>query len=337
MKNRKSDSIISNTKIDDISKNRLIGLYEMMLKIRLVELRIEELYPQDEMKTPIHLCIGQEAIPAGVRANLNKDDCVFNTHRGHGHYLAKGGDLKAMIAELYGKETGCSKGRGGSMHLVDLSAGFYGTSSIVGGAIPIATGAALSSILQRNNRVSVVFFGDAALEQGAFYESANFAALKKLPVIFVCENNFYSVCTPLSKRQPNDDLYYRAEGFSIPGYKVNGNNVIEVYRVSKKAIDNARKGNGPSLLECRTYRWRGHAGAGPDVGLGYRTQEELDKWMNKCPLKSYERLLKKRKILTDEKKNLIEGAIKKEIEEAFEFAKNSPLPDGAEITKHLYK
>lgn len=323
--------------MEDLSKEKLIELYTIMLRIRMAELKIEELYSQDEMKTPVHLCIGQEAVSAGVCANLDRDDCVFSNHRGHGHYIAKGGDLKAMIAELYCKKTGCSKGRGGSMHLVDLSAGFYGTSSIVGGAIPIATGAALSSNLQRNNRVSVVFFGDAALEQGAFYESANFAALKKLPVIFVCENNFYSVCTPLSKRQPNDNLYYRAEGFSIPGYKVNGNNVIEVYRVAKKAIDNARKGNGPSLLECKTYRWRGHAGAGSDVKLGYRTQEELDKWMNRCPLKSYEHLLKKRKILTDKKEDLIERAIKKEIEEAFEFAKNSPLPDGAEITKHLYK
>lgn len=337
MERRKFNSIRFDAERSDIPKNKLIELYETMLKIRLVELKIEELYPQDEMKTPVHLCIGQEAIPVGVCINLNRDDYVFSTHRGHGHYIAKGGDLKAMIAELYCRQTGCSKGRGGSMHLVGLLAGFYGTSSIVGGSIPIATGAALSCILQKNNRISVVFFGDAATEEGVFYESVNFAALKKLPIVFVCENNFYSVCTPLSKRQSDNNLYYRAEGFSIPGYKVDGNNVIEVYRIAKKAIENARKGNGPSLLECRTYRWRGHAGAGSDVKLGYRTQEELNKWMNKCPLKNYENLLKKNKILKEEEKSRIEKAIKREIEEAFEFARNSPLPDGSEILKYLYK
>ncbi len=322
--------------MSDLSRDKLLELYTVMLRIRMVELRIEELYPQDEMKTPIHLCIGQEAIPAGVCANLNRDDYAFSTHRGHGPYIAKGGDLKAMIAELYGKETGCSKGRGGSMHLVDLAVGFYGTSSIVGGSIPIATGAALSAILQKNNRVSVVFFGDAAVEQGAFYESVNFAALKKLPIVYVCENNYYSVCTPLSKRQPNNNLYYRAEGFSIPSYEVDGNNVIEVYGVANNAIKHARNGNGPSLIECKTYRWRGHAGAGSDVHFGYRTQDELDKWADRCPLKNHERYLIERKISTKREMEDIKKALKKELDEAFEYAKSSPSPNVNEISKYLY-
>lgn len=320
-----------------ISNEKLTELYRMMLRIRLVELKIEELYPQDEMKTPIHLCIGQEAVPAGVCVNMNKNDHVFSYHRGHGHYIAKGGDLKAMIAELYCKETGCSKGRGGSMHLVDTSVGFCGTSSIIGGSIPIATGAALSAYLQENNRISVVFFGDAALEQGVFYESVNFATLKKLPIIYVCENNLYSVCTPLNKRQPNNNIYYRAEGFSIPCFKVDGNNAVEVYTIAKEAIDRARKGNGPSFIECKTYRWRDHAGIGAHMGLGYRTQQELDYWMKKCPLNKIENLLFEKKILTDEKSEAFKTEINKEIKEAFEFAKTSPLPEETDILNYLYK
>lgn len=321
----------------DISRKTLIALYTTMLKIRLTELEIEMLYPQDEMKTPVHLCIGQEAVPAGICANLRKDDICFSNHRGHGHYIAKGGDLKAMISELYCKETGCSKGRGGSMHLADVSVGFCGTSSIIAGSVPIATGAALSAMLQKNDRVSVVFFGDAGVEQGVFYESVNFAALKKLPVVYVCENNFYSICTPLKKRQPNDNIYYRAEGFSVPGYEVDGNNVIEVYKAANKAIAHARNGKGPSLIECKTYRWRGHVGPGADINIEYRTQDELDKWTKKCPLKYYERFLLEKGFLTEKEKEAIEKKVKEEIKEAFEFARSSPLPDVNEVLKYLYK
>jgi len=241
-------------------KEVLRELYRTMLRLQKVELRIAELYHQDEMKTPVHLCLGQEAVAAGVCLNLTKDDRVFSNHRGHGHYLAKEGDLKAMIAELYNRETGCSRGRGGSMHLIDTSVGVLGTSSIVGGCIPIATGAALSSVIQKDSRVSVAFFGDAAIEEGVIYESINFAMLKTLPVIYVCENNFYSVFSHLSKRQAGDDIYRRFAGFSIPSYRVDGNNVIEVYTVARKAVNNARRGGGPSFIECRTYRTRDHHG-----------------------------------------------------------------------------
>ena len=202
-------------KINDIPKEVLRELYAIMLKIQKVQLKIAELYHEDEMKTPIHLYLGQEAVAAGVCANLNRDDYVFSNHRGHGHYIAKGGDIKAMVAELYNRATGCSRGRGGSMHLIDTAVGVLGSSSIVGGGIPIATGAALGSLLKKDNRVSVAFFGDAAVEEGVIYESINFAKLKNLPVVYVCENNFYAVCSHLSRRQAKDDIYRRFDGFSM--------------------------------------------------------------------------------------------------------------------------
>lgn len=329
--------VIYDTKISDIPKEVLRELYRMMLKIQKVELKINELYHEDEMKTPVHLCLGQEAVAAGVCRHLNTDDYVFSNHRGHGHYIAKGGDVKAMIAELYNRETGCSRGRGGSMHLIDTSVGLPGTSSIVGGSIPIATGAALGSILKKDNRVSVAFFGDAAVEEGVTYESINFAMLKKLPVVYVCENNFYSVFSHLSKRQAKDDIYRRFEGLSIPGYRVDGNNVVEVYRIARKAIDNARRGGGPSFMECRTYRLRDHHGTGSGVEIGYRTQEEVDEWSARCPVRNFERFLIEQNIITTSEIGEFATAIDREIEEAFKFAQASPLPDENETLEYLYR
>lgn len=320
----------------DIPKEDMLVFYRDMLKVRLVELKIEELYPQDEMKTPVHLCIGQEAVAVGACAGLDRKDYCFSTHRGHGHYLAKGGDLKAMIAELYGKATGCSKGRGGSMHLVDTAVGFLGTSSIIAGGIPIATGAGLSAKLRDDGKVSLVFFGDAGVEQGVFYESVSFAALKKLPVVYVCENNFYSVCTHIKKRQPDDRISARVAGFSIPGCEVDGNNVLQVYKAVKRAIDNARAGKGPALVECKTYRCRGHAGAGSDISAGYRSQCELDEWIARCPVMNFEKFLLRTRVLTEDKKKDIETALKKEIDEAFEFARSSLYPETSEIQRYLY-
>lgn len=323
--------------IENIPEEVLIWLYTTILKIRLVQLKIEELYPQDEMKTPVHLCIGQEAVPAGVCANLTKDDYVFSNHRGHGHYIAKGGDLKAMIAELYCKETGCSRGRGGSMHLVDTSVGLLGSSSIVGGGISIAVGAALGSVLQGKSKISVCFFGDGASEEGVFYESMNFAKLKNLAVIFVCENNFYSVYSHIEKREPNEDIFLRARAFDIPSYKVDGFNVMDVYLTSKKAIDDARTGKGPSLIECKVYRLRDHAGAGDTLKLKYRKLDELEKWVNRDPLRDFEKILLEKKIITDEKINEINKKIISEIEDAFKYAKESPLPDKREVMKYLFE
>ncbi len=329
--------IIFDTKVRDIPREVLQKLYIMMLKIQKVEMKIDELYHEDEMKTPVHLCLGQEAVAAGVCIHLGTGDYVFSNHRGHGHYIAKGGDVKAMVAELYNRVTGCSKGRGGSMHLVDTSVGVLGTSSIVGGCIPLATGAALGSLLKKDNRVSVAFFGDAAVEEGVSYESINFAMLKKLPVVYVCENNFYSVFSHLSKRQAKDDIYRRFEGLSIPGYRVDGNNVIEVYRIARKAIDNARRGDGPSFIECRTYRLRDHHGTGSGVEVGYRTQEEVDEWAARCPVRNFESFLLERRIMTPREIEESAMVINREVEEAFDFAQASPLPDEGEIVEHLYQ
>jgi pyruvate dehydrogenase E1 component alpha subunit len=337
--NTKKESVCVkyDSNLRDIPKPMLIELYRTMLRIRKVQLAIEKEYPKDEMKTPVHLCTGQEAVSAGVCANLKKEDYVFSNYRGHGHYLAKGGNLKALIAELYCKETGCSKGRGGSMHTIDVSVGLLGSTSIVAGGIPIATGAALASLLQKDKRVSVVFFGDGAVDEGVLYESINFAVLKKLPIVYACENNFYAVCSPVSNRHPLDNIYARFEGWGLPSYRCDGNNVVEVYRLANKVIKNARGQKGPSFIEFRTYRWRGHSGGESDVSLGYRTQEELEKWMKKCPVKNYETMLLERKMLTESKIKETEKQIEQEIKDAFEFAKNSPLPNGNEILKYVYK
>ncbi|MBU1121682.1 MAG: thiamine pyrophosphate-dependent dehydrogenase E1 component subunit alpha [Candidatus Omnitrophica bacterium] len=324
------------TDSQDILKDRLVELYRVMLKIRKVQIKIEEEYPKDEMKTPVHLCFGQEAIPAGVCGNLHEDDYVFSNHRGHGHYIAKGGNLNAMIAELYCKETGCSRGRGGSMHLIDLSVGLMGSSSIVSGGIPLATGAALSAWLKKDNKVSVVFFGDAASEEGVLYESMNFAMLKKLPVVFVCENNFYSVCSHISSRQANDDVSMRTKAFSLPYHQVDGADVSDVYLKSRDAINYARSGKGPFFLECKVYRWRGHAGAGDDLKLKYRKMDEWEKWIKRDPVLEFEEKLNKEKIINDDLRKSIGAALDKEIEAAFKFAKESPLPDKKEIMKYLF-
>ncbi len=320
----------------EIPAEALLRLYVIISRIRKVELKIEELYHEDEMKTPVHLCLGQEAISAGVCANLRETDYVFSNHRSHGHYIAKGGDLNAMIAELYCKETGCSRGRGGSMHLIDTSVGLMGSSSIVGGGIPVAVGAALASVLRRDGRVSVVFFGDGGSEEGVLYESMNFAALKRLPVVFICENNFYSVCSHQSAREVNDDISMRPKAFGIPSCRVDGVDAAEVYVKAKEAIENARCGNGPSFLECRAYRWRGHAGAGDKLKTQYRKLDEWENWMARDPLKELEDILIGKGILTDDKKTQIGQAIDEEIRRAFDFAQNSPLPDKKEVTKYLY-
>lgn len=324
-------------KVKNISRETLGELYKIMLRIRRVEDAIGNEYPKDEMKTPIHLCTGEEAIPAGVCTHLNKNDYVLSNYRGHGHYLAKGGDLKTLIAELYGRETGCSRGRGGSMHLADTSVGVMGTSAIVGGGIPIATGVGLTSILRKTKDVTVVFFGDGAVDEGVLYESINFAVLKKLPVIYACENNFYSVCSHQSKRQSLDNIYCRFQGCGISGYRIDGNNVLEVYDIAKKVIENARQGNGPSFIEFRTYRWKGHSGNDSDVSLGYRSQQELDEWIKRCPVKNFEEFLLEQGIISQDKIVSFENEIDKEIEEAFQFAKQSSLPDEDSIMEYLYK
>lgn len=333
---KRSDRLTDGT-INSVSVNALRSTYAMMARIRKFEEKVAELLEDDEIKCPTHLYIGQEAIAAGVCVNLQKGDYIFSTHRSHGHYIAKGGSLKLMMAELYGKKTGCSRGKGGSMHIVAEEVGFLGSSSVVGGNIPLAVGAALASNIRQNTHVSVAFFGDGATDEGIFHECLNFASLHKLPVIFVCENNFFSTHLPLSLRQPGDNIYHKAEMYMMPGIRVDGNNVIEVIQASEKAIEGARNGKGPALIECRTFRWRAHVGPWLDVDVGFRRKEEVEKWMKRCPIKACEKVLIERGDLSEREISHIYKEIDEEIEEALVFAKESPFPDESELIEDVFK
>lgn len=312
-------------------------LYYQMQRIRMVEERIAEIYPEQEMRCPVHLCSGQEAVAVGVCATLNRDDYVMGGHRSHGHYLAKGGSLKGLMAELYGKVTGCCKGKGGSMHLIDLAAGFLGAAPIVGSTIPIAVGAAFGSVMRGDERITVVFFGEGTTEEGVFHESVNFAALKKLPVVFVCENNLYSVYSPLSVRQPEGrEVFWLAKGHGVESYQADGNNVMEVYRLAERAVRKARGGEGPTFLEFKTYRWREHCGPHYDNDLGYRSEEEFQEWKRLCPVQMLGERLLKDKILCNQDIEAMVRELEVEIEGAIAFAKESPFPERQLIIEHVY-
>ena len=311
----------------DIPAKTLRAMYITMLKIRKFEERVAELVSKKEIICPCHLYIGEEAVATGVCSALGRDDWVFSTHRSHGHYIAKGGDIKALMAELYCRATGCSKGRGGSMHLASPDVGLPGSSAIVAGTIPLAVGAALAFSLQKKDSVSIAFFGDGAANEGTFYESLNFAALKKLPVIFVCENNLYSTHLPISACLANTDIYKIAETFNMTSVRVDGNDVIAIFKAANKVIEDARSGKGPALIECMTYRWRGHVGPNFDIDKGLRTKEELEYWMNRCPIKALEEFLLEHGFVSKSEKNKIYESIEEEIEEANTFAKKSPYPD----------
>lgn len=319
-----------------VTKLLLMQMYSTMLRIRMFEEKVVELYPEQEMKCPVHLCIGQEAIAAGVCLNLKKADYVFSNHRGHGHLLAKGAAMKPLMAEFYGKVTGCSRGKGGSMHLIDIGNGILGTSAIVGGGIPMGVGAALASTLRGEDRVTVVFFGDGAYDEGAFYESFNFASLKKLPVVFVCENNFYATNSHQSARQPGCRISDSAAAFDAQGVCIDGNDVLAVYKEAQDAVSRARKGGGPSLIEAKTYRWKGHVGPEADHEKGCRPKEELEYWMEQCPVKNFREFLLKKSMVSEEELNDIASPIRAELDEAVEFAKKSAYPEVTELLTEVY-
>jgi len=320
----------------EIEKDVIKQLYFQMLRIRLVEEKIAERYLDQEMRCPVHLCIGQEAIAVGVSANLVNNDYVLSTHRSHAHYLAKGGNLGALLSELYGKVTGCSRGKGGSMHLVDISVSFLAATPIVGATIPIAVGAAFSTAMRGEPRVTIIYFGDAAVEEGVFHESINFASLKQLPIVFVCENNLFSVYSPLSVRQPKRPIIDLALGHGVEAHQGDGNNVIEVYQMGKNAIDKARQGRGPTFLEFSTYRYREHCGPKFDNDLGYRSQEQFEDWVQQDPIKKLKELMVKEKIVDKFHINEITQQIQTEIQQAFDFAINSPFPDEYLLFENVY-
>jgi TPP-dependent pyruvate/acetoin dehydrogenase alpha subunit len=308
------------------SKNDLIHHFFSMLRIRRVEEVLAKRYPEGEMRCPMHLCIGQEAIAVGVCAALDGSDVVFSNHRAHGHYLAKGGSLDRMIAEIYCKPTGCCGGRGGSMHLMDLEVGFKGSTPIVGGTIPLAVGAALASKLKGLSQVVVAFFGDGAFEEGVVHESLNFAALKNLPLIFVCENNGYSVYSNLEERQPKRPIASIPEAHGWEVYSGDGNDVKAVADISRKAVSRIRQGKGPQFLELETYRWLEHCGPNDDDYLDYRPAKELSKWKEKCPILRTQNYLLDEGIMSKNELLSIEESLESEIQKAFEFAQSSPAP-----------
>ena len=321
---------------NNISEDTLKRLFTIMQTIRTVEDRVASVYPEQEIKCPVHLCTGQEAIAAGVCIHLAKDDTIFSTHRSHGHCIAKGMDLKLLVAELYGRTTGCSRGKGGSMHLVDPDHGIPGTSAIVGGCIPLAVGAALSSVLQKKDAVSVAFFGDGASDEGVFAESLNFAALKKLPVVFVCENNNYATNSPRSARQPGISIASRASGYGIPAASADGNDVLAVYREAERAVARARAGEGPTLLVFETYRWKGHVGPTSDIEAGCRPANEHEEWLKKCPLDRYRNYLADRQILSATEMARIIVDIEQKVLDAVDFGKTSPLPKASDLYDHVW-
>jgi TPP-dependent pyruvate/acetoin dehydrogenase alpha subunit len=322
----------------DVPNDVLRQMYVTMVRIRRFEERVAGLLlPPKEITTPCHLYIGQEAVATGVCASLRKDDYVFSTHRSHGHFIAKGGNLKALMAELYCKKTGCSKGRGGSMHIASAEMGLPGSSAIVGGTIPIAAGAALGFSMQNRDTVSVAFFGDGAAHEGVFYESLNFASLKKLQIVFVCENNLYCTHLPIAATLADTKIYRKAEAFAMPGVRIDGNDAIEVYKTARKAIEDARRGKGPTLIEAMTYRWLGHVGPCDDLDKGLRSKEELDCWMKRDPIKILEKVLLDQGIMSEEERNHLQKTTSEEIEEAVKFARESPYPDKNDLLKNVFK
>ena len=314
--------------------NKLIkDQFFQMLRIRKVELKISELYPEEEMRCPVHLSVGQEAVAVGVCSALQKKDIALSAHRSHAHYLAKGGDLKSMLAELYGKKTGCAEGKGGSMHLIDLEAGLIAAVPIVGSTIPIAVGSAWGNMMQDKSVTTAVFFGEGATETGVFHESLGFASLHNMPMIFVCENNLYSVYSSLEVRQSNKRNNIKiAEGHGIVSLKGEGNDVSSVYGVIKESISIIKKQKGPVYVEFDTYRWLEHCGPNDDDHLGYRKDKEVKKWKINCPIEKTKDYLLNNKLVDEKEIQTVSLELDDEIEEAFEFAKTSPFLD----KKHLY-
>jgi TPP-dependent pyruvate/acetoin dehydrogenase alpha subunit len=306
-------------------------LYHALYRIRRVEEEIARVYPTDIIKSPVHLSIGQEAVSVGVCAALEAHDIVFGTYRGHALYLAKGGDLRAMVAELFGKVSGCARGKGGSMHLIDPEAGVMGTSAVVGTTIANAVGYAYALKYQQRPGIVASFFGDGATEEGVFSESLNFAVLKKLPILFVCENNQYAIHTHQHRRQGNPKICDRAHAHGLPAECIESNDLFRLLERSRDITSAIRAGQGPYFLEVMTYRWKEHVGPNLDYQLGYRTPEEARPWIDNDPVKCLTNQLE------PAKRAEIEAEVEDEIAGAFAFADISPFPGPAELHAHVFK
>ena len=316
-----------------IDKQKQLWIYRVMNEIRFFEEKAYEFFAANKLRGSVHLYTGEEAIASAIISQLSDEDYITSTHRGHGHGIAKSGDLKAAMSELMGKETGFCHGRGGSMHIADLRRGNLGANAIVGGGIPIAVGGALAQSYLGKPNVTIAFFGDGASNQGTFHESINLAAVWKLPVIFVCEVNEFAISVPKWQSTSVENISDRAKGYGIPGITVDGNDVYAIYDAAAKAIKRAREGKGPTLIECKTYRWRGHWTGDPEV---YRTREDVKAWMEKGPIKRMKAKMLEDKVATKAELEAIEKKAMADVEEAAEFALNSPEPDPKTVMDNVY-
>jgi len=315
---------------------KLGEMLQKMIKIRFFEEQVIDLYKKSIMPGLAHLYIGEEAVAVGTCMTLRSDDYITSTHRGHGHLIAKGGELKPMMAEILGKKTGYCKGKGGSMHIADFNLGILGANGIVGGGFGTAIGAGLTAKLLKQDRVSVCFFGDGASNEGSFHECANLAGVWKLPVVFICENNGYGISVSQARHQAIKDIAVRAAGYGMPGVIVDGMDVLAVYEEVSKAVERARRGEGPTLVECKTYRYNGHHVGDPGYGIIYRTEEEMDQWHKKDPIEKLKNYLVEKGIMNQESIAALEEDTKKAVDEAVEFAINSPFPEPEELLTDLY-
>jgi TPP-dependent pyruvate/acetoin dehydrogenase alpha subunit len=313
-----------------------VAMYERMLIIRQFEEQAIALFEKGQIRGNVHPCIGQEAVSVGVCANLRRDDYMTSTHRGHGNCLAKGADPKRMMAELLGRATGYCKGKGGSMHIADFDGGNLGANGIVGGGFPIATGAGIGIQNRGTDQVAVCFFGDGAANQGTFHESLNLAALWKLPVLYVCENNQYALSTPLRESVGLPELSERARGYGIPGVRVDGNDVLAVHAAAGEAVRRARAGEGPTLLDCLTYRFFGHFTGDKGHGIAYRTKQEMEEWRSRCPIARLRRNILDAAIATDEQLEKIEKQVEALIAAAVQYGLDSPWPSPEEAIEDVF-
>jgi TPP-dependent pyruvate/acetoin dehydrogenase alpha subunit len=321
--------------MSDISRDKLLEIYQIMATVRAFEVRaLQEVRGRGSSVGGMHSSVGQEAVPGGIGANLTKKDYLGSNHRGHGHCIAKGVDPKLMMAELFGRVGGSNKGKGGSMHIADLSMGMLGANGIVGASCPMAVGAALKIRYRGEDGVAVAFFGDGASNQGNVHESMNLAAVWKLPVLFVCENNHYAESTPVSYTWAVDSIAKRADGYGMPGVAVDGMDVFEVYNTAKGLIDMSRAGGGPAFLECKTYRFQGHF-SGDDAHL-YRTEEEEKEWMKRDPLDQFRNKVLKEELLTEVDMSKIDKSVDDLMDEAVSYADGSPLPSVDELLTDVY-
>jgi pyruvate dehydrogenase E1 component alpha subunit len=316
-----------------LKKEQFSEMYRKMLEIRLFEEKVFDLYGQNLVPGTIHLYAGEEAVAVGVCSNLNVDDYITSTHRGHGHCIAKGADLRRTMAEILGKKTGYCKGKGGSMHIADFAVGMLGATAVVGAGLPIAVGAGLSAKLRKTSQVVACFFGEGASNQGTFHESINMASVWALPVVFVCENNLYAMGTRQSRIMSVQNVADRAAAYGIPGVMVDGNDVLVVYEAARTAVERARAGKGPTLIECKTYRHKGHSRV--DSGK-YRPKEEVEEWLGKDPIKRFRQAMLGNGILTQTELEHVEKEVADEVADAVKFALDSPYPEGKEALENVY-